>query len=31
VDAGDKAWFRKPVTLGVGALAIALVLNFVFA
>jgi SSS family solute:Na+ symporter len=30
-DAGDRAWFRKPITLGVGALAIALVLNVVFA
>jgi SSS family solute:Na+ symporter len=30
-DEGDSAWFRRPVTLGVGALAIALVLNIVFA
>ncbi|MCU1676208.1 MAG: sodium:solute symporter [Frankiales bacterium] len=31
VDAGDSAWYRKPLSLGIGALVIAAILNVVFA
>jgi hypothetical protein len=28
---GDEAWFRQPIVLGVGALAIAIALDIIFA
>ncbi len=31
VDEGDNAWYRKPITLGIGALVIAAILNVIFA